>query len=292
MRLRDPRGFLGGLDAGGDRRPAGGGVKERQLVRAEAEDGDAEGLERLGGRADVEQRLGPGADDERRRTGELGQVGRDVWPLGEAAVDAADPAGPEEADSCETADGERAADGRRPESSLRRAGSEIPRAGLAGGRAGLAEAHQLARAKADGDYAVEHPDRRRNRPAGANRRLRREPHLHPHPGWETMGDQGSFERHDGVAFVEGSLHFRGDSEQFRHIRGAHAGTAPSWATQRAAASSPSSIPPTMNPAASASPAPVVSTTEAPSEACSSEPPSACTSTPLEPRLTTAVSPSP
>src|SRR5439155_22664465 len=128
-----------------------------RFVRAEAEDGDAEGLERLGGRADVERRLGPGADDERRRTGELGQVGRDVWPLGEAAVDAADPAGPEEADPRETADGERAADGRRPEGPLRRAGSEIPRARLAGGRAGLAEARPPARPNADGHHAADHP---------------------------------------------------------------------------------------------------------------------------------------
>jgi hypothetical protein len=35
-----------------------------------------------------------------------------------------------------------------------------------------------------------------------------------------MGDQGSLERHDGVAFVKSLLHFRRNSEEFGHTSGA------------------------------------------------------------------------
>ena len=61
-----------------------------------------------------------------------------------------------------------------------------------------------------------------------------------------------------------------------------------WTTQRAAASRPSSMPPTRKPAASASPAPVVSTTSHTCASCSSASPPETTTAPAEPRLSTIV----
>ena len=61
--------------------------------------------------------------------------------------------------------------------------------------------------------AVEHTDRCGHGSFGPDRRLRLEPHLHPHPGWEPVCDERSLERHDRAAVVEGLLHFRRDSEQ-------------------------------------------------------------------------------
>ena len=50
--------------------------------------------------------------------------------------------------------------------------------------------------------SVVHPDRRRHGPFGPDRGLGLEPHLHPHPGWETMCDERSLERDHRPAFVE------------------------------------------------------------------------------------------
>ena len=159
---RDARRLGRGLDARRDGRPTGGRVEERQLVGPVAEDGDAECLERLGGCGNVEERLGAGADDERLRARELGQVGRDVGALREAAVHAADPAGAHEADPAEPADRERPADGGRPDRALRGAGSEVARPGLEGFQARLAEPLELPVVQAD-----DRPPRRAPRPLRA-----------------------------------------------------------------------------------------------------------------------------
>ena len=222
MCARQLRGFLWAFDAGGDRRPARCGVEEGQLVRPVAEHRHAEGLEHLGGRRHVEQGLRAGADDERLRTRQLSEVGGDVGPLREASVDAADPTRAEEADPGERAGPERAAHRRRAELASSRAGREIARPRLAGFRSRLAEALDLPLVQADDDRAVDHADGRGHGSFDGDRRLRGEPHLHPHPGWETVCDQRSLERDHRAALVESLLHFRGDLEQFGHT-----GTAPS-----------------------------------------------------------------
>ena len=91
------------------------------------------------------------------------------------------------------------------------------------------------------------PTRRRHGARLAHRRLGGEPHLDSLAGREAVRDEGRLEGHDGVRLA----HFVGDPDH---------GIAPACAQQRAAASTPSSGPPTRKPAASASPAPVVSTT--------------------------------
>ena len=161
----------GVVDARRDRRAAAGAVEERQLGGAVAEHRHAERLEQLGGRRHVEQRLDPGGDDERRRARELRQVGGDVGPLGEAAVDAADPAGAHEADPGEPRGRERAADRGRAELAARHAGGEVARPGLARVGSGLAEALELAGVEPDHDLAVEHADRCGHGPFGPDRGL-------------------------------------------------------------------------------------------------------------------------
>src|SRR6185436_5924838 len=200
-----------------------------------------------------------------------------------AAVDAPDPAGPHERDSGEPRGRERASHRRRSELAARHAGGEIAGAGLARVCPGVSEALELPGVEPDHDLALEHTDRRGHGPFGHDRGLGGPTHLHPHPGGEPVCHERSLERDDRAALVEGLLHFGGDPQHFRHE-----GTAPSAPTQRAAASSPSSIPPTRKPAARASPAPVVSTTSASSGANSSTPSADRTSTPREPRFTTVV----
>src|SRR5439155_11731772 len=146
----------------------------------------------------------------------------DVRSLGEAAVDATDPARAEEADPGERAGPERAADRRRAELASSRTGREIARPRLAGFRSRLAETLDLRLVQADDHGAIDHTDGRGHGAFEGDRRLRGEPHLHPHPGWETVCDQRSLERDHGAALVESLLHFRGDLEQFGHT-----GTAPS-----------------------------------------------------------------
>ncbi len=82
-----------------------GDVEAGEPQRPVADDGDAQCLEPLQGRRDVEDRLHPGTDDCYRRTGQRRQVGGLVEGLGRPAVHAADPAGGEHANPRETRQG-------------------------------------------------------------------------------------------------------------------------------------------------------------------------------------------
>ena len=73
----------------------------------------------------------------------------------------------------------------------------------------------------------------------------------PSSGREAVCDERRLERDDAAALASAVRDLLGDADH---------GIAPSFAQQRAAASRPSSTPPTRKPAASASPAPVGSTT--------------------------------
>src|SRR5439155_13133452 len=77
---------------------------------------------------------------------------------------------------------------------------------------------------------------------------------------QAVRDERRLERDDRLAVAERALDLGRDDDH---------GIAPSFATHRAAASRASSAPPTRNPAASASPAPVESTTAPGSGAISS-----------------------
>src|SRR5204862_4361891 len=94
---------------------------------------------------------------------------------------------------------------------------------------------------------------RGNCPAGANPLLALLPDPESLPRREAVCDERRLECDDRAPLGERGCHLRADDDRFFH------GIAPTCATQRAAASRPSSGPPTRNPAASASPAPVEST---------------------------------
>src|SRR5206468_879432 len=128
-------------------------VEQRKLVRAPAEDGNAEGLQGLRRRVHVEKGLRPRRDHERLRAGELTEVGRDIESLGEAAMNAADPARPHEADSGRPADGQGGADRRGPELLLHGAGGEVAGADLACLRRG-GEPLEVTLLHADADAPV------------------------------------------------------------------------------------------------------------------------------------------
>src|SRR5262249_46381972 len=137
-----------------------------------------------------------------------------------------------------------AADGGRADRALSRRRSEIARADLPRARA---EPLELARGEPDDDLAVENADRGRDRAALADGGLRREPDRDALPGREAVRHERRLERDDVL-------------RRAPLVRDADHGIAPSFAQHRAAASRPSSGPPTRKPAASASPAPVASTT--------------------------------
>src|SRR5581483_5760542 len=233
---------------------------------AEAEHRHAERLEQLGGRRHVQERLHPGRDDEHGTLGERVQVGGDVGWRGPSAVHAAEPARRQHLDPGGPAHRERRADGRRADRALHRRRGEVARADLAGGRV---EAGELGLRQADDDLLVEHADRRGHRARLAHRALGGEPDRGALPRREPVRDQRRLERHDGAGLAD-------------LVRDPDHGIAPIRAQQRAAASRPSSGPPTRKPAAKASPAPVVSTTSV-GTAASRRP---STSTPRAPRFTT------
>src|SRR6185312_3268023 len=142
------------------------------------------------------------------------------------------------------------------------------------------EALDLPRLEPDADAAVDEADRGRDGPGDSDTPLGLRRDLRADSAREAVRDQGRLEGDHGTARFEGRAHFRVDAEEVGHC-----GKAPMVATQRAAASSPSSGPPRRNPAARASPAPVVSTTSA-GRASNEMPP---TTMPSAPRFTTSVS---
>ena len=230
MRARDAGRLGWALDPGRDRRPSVRGVEERQLVRPVAEDGNAERLQELHGRRDVEERLRPRADDERLGAGELAEVARDVDSV--AAVHAADSAGAQEADAGRPAGRECSADRRRADGALDDAGgqvtwSDLPRLG--------GEPLELLRRQPDADGAVQHPDGCREGARLADSLLRLERNLDSLAGWESVRHERRLERDDRLAPFERACDFPGDLDH---------GIAPSFATHRAAASAASSGPPT------------------------------------------------
>src|SRR5206468_2299716 len=81
-----------------DGKPARAPVEGGKLVGAEAEHGDAEGLEHLDRLLQVEHRLRARAHHGHREAGEGHEVGRDVAGLRGAAVDTPDPPGREHLD--------------------------------------------------------------------------------------------------------------------------------------------------------------------------------------------------
>ena len=162
---------------------------------------------------------------------------------------------------------------RRPSSRRRRPEPRRPR-GLEGRSCASPAVKRSSsdRLETHADDTVEHADRRRHRSCLANGRLARETDLDPVRRREPVRDQRGLERDDRIAGVERRAHLLADDDELAHEPTSLAsGIAPTCCTQRAAASSARSGPPTIHPAASASPAPVVSTTRETGRAARSSP---------------------
>src|SRR5439155_26468682 len=142
---------------------------------------------------DVQQGFDTGGDDERRRSSELTEVGRDVRTFSEAAVDAADPAGSEYANARRRRRREVSANRGCAEDPLRHAHGEIPRACLASRVAGLAEAFELGGREADPDESIQDADRRGNGAGNAHPSLGPERDLESLPRGKTVRDEGRLE---------------------------------------------------------------------------------------------------
>ena len=177
-------------------------------------------------------------------------------------MDAADAARPEEADPRRACDRQRSPDRGRADPALRRAGGEVSRAELA--RA-WREALELLRPEADANLAVQHADRRGHRAGGAHGSVALYPDLDAVRRGEPVRDEGRLERDDGPSLLEGGAHLLREDDQLAH------GIDPSPETHRDAASSARPGPSTIQPAASASPAPVESTTRSTGRAARSSP---------------------
>src|SRR5262249_50264300 len=148
----------------------------------------------------------------------------------EAAMDAADPSCRHEADPGDAADSEGAADGRRADGALDRRGRQVPWPGLA--RLGR-EAGELVLGQSDPHAAVEDADRRGQGADGPDPLLRREVDLDSDPGREPVRDDRGLERDDRPPSRDRLLNLARDLDH---------GIAPSFATERAAASTASSGP--------------------------------------------------
>jgi hypothetical protein len=150
-------------------------------------------------------------------------------------VNAADPAGAEEADAGGLARDQCSANRRRAETAFGDADGEIARTGLSGALARVGEALELLRRQARPDDAIDHPDRGGHRAGVANARLCCQCNFQPLTRGEPVRDERRLERDKRRP---GSDCRRDLLAQLDH------GVAPSWDTHRAAVCSASSIPPT------------------------------------------------
>ena len=242
---------------GRDRRAAAGAVEQGQRGGVPAEHGDAQGLQQLGGGADVEDGLGARAHHHRGGAGDLRQVAGDVQAVREAAVHPADAAGGHEPDAHRRAHRERAADGGGAERALDDAGRDVAGAHLPGVGAGGGEPLELRRAEPDPDRPVDDPDRGRHRPGRPGPLLGRPGRQQAAAAGEPVRDQRGLHGHHRPALAQCLRHLIRNGRRERH------GMPPMVATARAAALRPRSTPPSRYPAANASPAPVESTGRSP-----------------------------
>src|SRR5207244_1630737 len=148
----------------------------------------------------------------------------------EATVDAADPACAQETDPRRPADGERSADGRRADDALDGSRGEVARPDLPS--VGV-EPPELGLRQPDDDLAVEDSDRRRDRTRGPHPSLRLESDRHALARWEAVRDERRLERDDRARLAD-LVCDANHSGQLLH------GIVPSFAMQRAAASTASS----------------------------------------------------
>ena len=256
------------IDAHRDGQPTRSHRERGELVGAEPDDRHAEHLEVLEGAGKIEERLRAGAHGHHRVAGDGTEIGTDVAAVLHAAVHAADASGREHTDTGPRREAQRRRDGARAECpALRDRDRDLAFARLA---RGAENAFVFVLRDADTRDAVEDRGDRRDRA------------LHADGGEATgervrvgrarqaeMREDRGLERDHGPVGADRVGDFVVDTDRWwRHARRHYVRSAPGdrstraarrWASTAAASGRVPCIHASRNPAANASPAPVVST---------------------------------
>ena len=174
------------------------------------------GLEILEREAEVEDGLRARAHDHDGGIGQLLKVGGDVERLLRAAMHAADAAGGEHADARHVGDHHRGGDGARAVLALRDEHGQVAAGSLRDARAGLAEVVDLFLGKARLQPSADDGDGRGHGARVADDALDLEGGLHVLRVGHTVGNDGGFERHDGLAGGKRLGDLGGNIEIFVH----------------------------------------------------------------------------
>ena len=194
----------------------------REDARAVPDDRDAQGLEPLERRGDVEHRLHPGAHHGDRRVREGRQVGRLVERVGRAAVHAAEPARGEHADAGERGEVRRRSHRGRGARAARLDDRQVAHARL--GEVLVGDAPHALVVEADPRDAVEHGDRRGRHALVAQDALELAGRLEVARAGKPVRDDRGLERDDrSPAFERGGDLFRDDECRHATILASGAG---------------------------------------------------------------------
>ena len=191
-------------------------VERRQLARAVADDGHAVGLEVFERQTEVEDGLRARAHDHDGGVGQLFEVGGDVERLLRAAVHAADAAGGEHADARHVGDHHRGGDGASAVLALRDEHRQVAAGSLRDARAGAAEVVDLILGKARLEAAADDGDGRGHGARLTDDALDLERGLHVLGIGHAVGNDGGFERHDGLTGGKGLGNLGGDIQILVH----------------------------------------------------------------------------
>ena len=198
--------FIGGIQLIVHAEAGGAGVEGRQLLGAVADDGDALGLQVFQGQAQVQNGLGSGADHQHRGLGQLLQVGGNVHGGLRAPMHAADAARGKDLDARHGGDHHGGGDGAGAVHALGYQHGQNPAAGLGHGVASLAQVVDLLRGQARLQAAADDGDGSGHSAAGADDLLYLQGRLLLLGIGHTMGDDGAFQGHNGLALVQGLLY--------------------------------------------------------------------------------------
>ena len=183
------------------------GVEGGQLLGLVAQDGDAVGLQILQGQLQIQDGLGPGADDHHVGLAQLFQVGGDIHGGLCAAMHAADAAGGEDLDARHVGDHHGGGHGGGAVSPLGDQHSQVPAGSLGHGLALLAQVLDLVLGQAGLQAAAQNGDGGGDCAVGTDDLLDLEGSLHVLGVGHPVGDDGGFQRHDGLALGQGLGNF-------------------------------------------------------------------------------------
>ena len=174
------------------------------------------GLQILQGQLQIQDGLGPGADDHHVGLAQLFQVGGDIHGGLCAAVYAADAAGGEDLDARHVGDHHGGGHGGGAVLATGAQNGQVTAGGLGDGVALLAEVFDLLGGQAGLQTAADDGDGRGDRARVADDLLDLEGGLHVLRVGHAVGNDGGFERHDGLTGGKGLSNLGGDIQILVH----------------------------------------------------------------------------